>query len=193
LNDAGLLLGENVFNSEDLTFVLPPQSVATRAALARTMIASYKSVLRRGFQGFRGELTANGAACTNEAVLASGAVLYTEALQGLQKAGEVAASLHVAVADAQLGSSTQAALANARAFAGTELSRAAAAHTLLGGVKGIFGDVSQSLCASNGDGQEVQLAIDVIRDLAPPPSSVLAVSAELDGAGASALLDAFID
>src|SRR5690606_27668856 len=81
--------------------------------------------------------------------------------------------LTVAVADRQLGSSSQSSISTARGLAGEDLSRAAAAHLYVGGKPGIQGDTKKALCSSFEFTQQTQKAIDIIRQLAPPPSKIL--------------------
>jgi hypothetical protein len=78
----------------------------------------------------------------------------------------------VAVADSQRGSSSSLERATARAMSGVQLSRAEAAHLLLGGEPGLVGQVSRALCSSPELSGRAQRALAVIRRVAPDPEVV---------------------
>jgi hypothetical protein len=162
---------DSAFASNVTALRFPPQSAPTRAWFAKQAAVGYEKLIIEARKALDDGLNEN-TSCDAEARadLATGAAAaLRQALIGLERATEEASRVTIAVADQQLGSSTQSSISTARALAGEDLSRAAAAHLYLGGKPGIQGDTTKALCTSFEVTQQTQKAIDIIRQLAPPP------------------------
>ncbi len=82
----------------------------------------------------------------------------------------------LSVADAQRSSTPSMQLAAARSGAGVALSRAAAAHLLVGGEPGIFGSTTRGLCDAPRLTAQAKAALAVLRESGVHPLDVLATS-----------------
>jgi hypothetical protein len=167
---------------EDWIFTVPPQTAAVRSQVARRAADQYSVALTEAVNVLKGaplEFNGTTGACTETAVRKTAAAHLVEAYHSGRRAYEVAAGFDTAVADAQWGSTPLPTLGAQRAISGSALSRAAAAHLLVGGQDGIEGSTSSPLCTSPELSQQTKLAISVIRDAAPRPSDVVAMAAAL--------------
>jgi hypothetical protein len=197
ISDALRVGGASTFDPDIYSVKFPPQSTATRVWMANLAAEYYRRTILSAREYLDGALDGDTPLdCTpgGYAKLAEeSASGLRQALIGLERATEEAGRLTVAVADQQLGSSTQASIATARGFAGEELSRAAAAHLYVGGVSGIQGNTSRALCSSFELTAETQEAVDIIRQLAPPPSEILTLADGFDGEIEFGALDTFLN
>lgn len=188
---------QSAFSPEVLALKLPPQSTGTRAWLANQAARRYKSVIvqARAFldDALGQEYTYNCTTAEFAAFAAEAAAGLRQGLIGLERATEEGGRLTVAVADQQLGSSTQASISTARGLAGEDLSRAAAAHLYLGGKPGIQGDTKKALCSSFEFTQQAQKAIDIIRQLAPPPAKILELADGFSSSSNDGVLEEFLN
>ncbi len=176
--------GSTVTNEapDDWRFTVPPQTAAVRSQVARRAVDQYSLALNEAVNVLKGallEFNGTTGTCTETAARKTAAAHLVEAYHSGRRAFEVAAGLDTAVADAQWGSTPLATLGAQRAIAGSALSRAAAAHLLVGGSNGIEGSTSSPLCTSPELSQQTKLAISVIRDAAPRPSDVTAMAVAL--------------
>lgn len=187
----------SAFSDQVSAVQFPPQSAATRAWIANLAASKYRTIIVDAKLALdRGINRSSGYICTDEGfdnLAATGAVALRQALIGLERALEEASRLTVAVADQQLGSSTQASISTARGLAGEDLSRAAAAHLYLGGKPGIQGDTKKALCSSFEFTQQAQKAIDIIRQLAPPPAKILELADGFSSSSNDGVLEEFLN
>lgn len=111
---------------------------------------------------FRGDVV-NNIAIT---VMRDAPLLLREARQGGYDAS-------LAVADGEWGSTPSRELGARRAMSAGDLSRASAAHLVVGGVSGIEGDESGPLCGLDRLSPQGKAALDIFRTAAPHPDDVL--------------------
>jgi hypothetical protein len=146
------------------------QSVATKvslssAAVERLFMAAYKSLdlLQPFHQCYADRGTHSGI------IAGAGA----EAFYAFRDAHQVLTRNVLAVSDAERSSTTSRALSGARAEAQELLSRAAAAHYLLGGEPGLRGDQRAGFCDVGPLTGPAQAALKVFRESGIAPASVL--------------------
>jgi hypothetical protein len=178
---------------------VPPQSPSARAAILRYALDWTKGVLSGGIQesgGLSDGLTTfTNCPNTGNPYSVGGAVLpwsqgnyaaglYAEvtvqAYDLLKELSEDTTDAILAAADAQRSLSTTTAQAAARSFAGEQLSRAEAAHLLIGGTPGLLGDTTKAFCSSPELSGRARGALGILRRTAPDPDDVTSTSVGLD-------------
>jgi hypothetical protein len=193
---------------EDLTnydlveeaFSIPPQSPAARAAILRYALNKTKEVLRTGPPGTGGltnftncphpadpnspeDISDSGARELQSAPGTYAAGLWAEvtvqAYDLLKELSEDTTDAILAAADAQRSLSTTTAQSAARSFAGEQLSRAEAAHLLIGGSPGLLGETTKAFCSSPELSGRARAALGILRRTAPDPDDVIGDSVEL--------------
>jgi len=138
----------------------------------------------------KGRLNRDGTFDDHPAVVTPGSITLgaaladraAEAYYVFREAAERAAKLNVAVGDAQRANPSVS-LQVSRGLAGFALSRAAAAHVLIGGTPGLLGSTQDEsrpgLCSVNELSAQGQKALSVLRDAGVSPEAVLASQNEL--------------
>ncbi|HMI92090.1 MAG TPA: hypothetical protein VK509_12030, partial [Polyangiales bacterium] len=162
------------FPGRQAHYAVPVQSAPTNAALAidarRLLRGVMFNILNRLSQ------KATGTGCSSIAspeLLQMLAAQIGDALQSYEQATDIAIDNILASSDAQLDSIPSISEAAARAVAGGELSRAAAAHLLLGGDPGLMGTTASALCDDPKLTPQAQRALSIFRLSALSPSDVL--------------------
>jgi hypothetical protein len=95
-----------------------------------------------------------------------------EAFELLREISEDTVDAILGAADAQRSVSPTTAQGAARSSAGEELSRAEAAHLLIGGSPGLLGDTTTAFCSSPELSGSAQGALRVLRRAAPDPNDI---------------------
>lgn len=160
---------------------IPAQSSTTRAALlkqayhiAKGALASVSSFASCDAAGDLPEQTLPWMTTTSAGPTAVS--LFAETLlEAHRLTDELAADAVdalVGVADAQRSYSLEIQQGAARAISGAELSRAEAAHLLVGGDPGLMGSTSKAFCSSPELSGRARTALNVIRFAAPSPATV---------------------
>jgi hypothetical protein len=159
---------------------VPPQSAGARVAILRLALDRNKQVLNSLTPPHEicrdPNANENGTAELpwHEGVRASGlwAEVTVEAFDLLQEISEDAVDAILAAADAQRSVSPTTAQGAARSIAGAELSRAEAAHLLVGGSPGLLGSTTTAFCSSPELSGMAQAALRVLRRTAPDPDDI---------------------
>lgn len=177
---------------------VPPQSPAARAAILRYATERAAEVVRGGPIGVGG-LTdfTNATYCPNASMFANSTGAYglpwspgnyaaglwaevtVQAYDLVKELSEDTTDAILAAADSQRSVSPTAAQAAARSFSGAQLSRAEAAHLLIGGSPGLLGDTTKAFCSSPELSGRARAALGVLRRAAPDPADVTSASVEL--------------
>jgi hypothetical protein len=165
------------------TFSVPAQSPSTRAAILRESLAIARSALL----GLTASVTTGGhcaGSAANNAVPwltttttdSYGALTAQVMVEADNLVSELTQDLVDAIltaADAQRSNSLSAEEGAGRSMAGTQLSRAEAAHLLVGGSPGFRGFSTTGLCSSPELSGRARGALAVIRRAAPSPSMLI--------------------
>lgn len=176
-------------------FLIPPQRASSKAAIMRLALSMAESSLDRltTFDGLQCEPVGdiNDAEAllraperplpSNPDIRVSGlwSQSIVEAHELLEDLSEDAVDNILAAADAQRSTATTTAQGAARSIAGYELSRAEAAHLLIGGDPGLLGSTTKAFCGSPELGGTAKAALDVLRRAAPDPDDVANGSLDL--------------
>lgn len=159
---------------------LPEQTTATQAAFAvesiqyaqQGLVEAFPALSKMATEDYPFEWTF-GSQTYQQLAIDTFTGLYHTAL----RASELAVGHIVTVADTQLGD-TSLDRALKRAIGGAKLSRAEAAHLLVGGAPGIRGVVGGTFCQQQVH-PDTQAALDIIRAAGPPPPLVLSSGTNL--------------
>jgi hypothetical protein len=187
---------EDPTNYDEVTgnFSIPPQSAATRAAILRHALDKTKEMLTLGPPGSGGltnftncphpadpnspeDVADSGARAlpSSPGIYAAGlwAEVTVQAYDLLKELSEDATDAILAAADAQRSYSTTTAQAAGRSFAGEQLSRAEAAHLLIGGSPGLLGETTKAFCSSPELSGRARAALGILRRAAPVPDLIV--------------------
>ncbi len=105
---------------------------------------------------------------------------FADAYHTFLEATDVAVKASLSEADAQLSSTTSLSLQESRAYAGTSLSRSAAAHLLTYGDSGLLGSTTKGFCSSPDLSPEGRAALSAFRESAISPDAVVNTSLTID-------------
>lgn len=174
---------------------IPPQSSETQAALLRQslwMIANGLESARYSWleacepeqlNGF--VIPAGTSTPSTHTVAGTLAQLISDGYHQYAAVADKAVGVTIAAADAARGSTPDLLLATTRQFAMADLSRAAAAHLLIGGQSGIHGSETQAFCSSPELTPQAGKALRLLRELGMAPSSIISerlpIATFLDG------------
>lgn len=171
---------------------LPPQSPGARVAILREAVRRTSEALK-SLTSFSGgcpntsslpewDSTAARELPWSEDTFAGGlyAEVTVQAYDLLNELSEDTVDAILAAADSQRSLSTTTAQAAARSFAGEQLSRAEAAHLLIGGSPGLLGQTTKAFCNSPELSGRARAALGVIRRAAPNPADIVSSSTSLD-------------
>lgn len=158
------------------SYIVPPQSSATNVAI----LGEAQSLIVNGmywfgwFYGLHGWGLDEDVPDSTVPVGQLLAELYSDGYALYHDVTHQKVDLILAVADSERGSTPNLELSQARQFAQLDLSRAAAAHELVGGVPGIHGDETSGFCSSPELSAQGQRALGVLRQTGVAPGLVLA-------------------
>lgn len=150
-------------------YTVPVQSATTNAALAseaRRYALPFLKMLQDIIAVTASSSTPNAACVSNLPALAAE---LTDVIQTYEQATKIAVENILASSDAQLSSTPSAAEAAARQVAGQDLSRASAAHLLVGGSVGLKGSIDHALCDDPKLTPQARRALSVFRLAAISP------------------------
>jgi hypothetical protein len=156
-----------------------PQTAAVNAAMAKMASEYFNSAILNADDYLRNvqqEDCARGNAYEGTTYGAFATSVFVQSYHGGIEALEVAVKNQLAAADAQTATTTSVELATARAVAGKDLSRAAAAHLLVGGDEGLAGNTTKGFCTAPGLSGPAQTALALLRQAAPAPTDVLSLT-----------------
>jgi hypothetical protein len=172
------------------TYTIPPQSAPTNAILAFTAryYASNAIFQARAIAGGLSDdrnLALSESLCVDDSSQASAAstdgvtprlvsatTIFAESYQTFREATDAQFQALLAASDEQLSSSSSLEQAEARAIAGTDLSRAAAAHVILGGAPGLNGLTTSPFCTMPELGPDATAALSLLRQSGLSPAAV---------------------
>ncbi len=173
--------------TDGLNYEIPPQSTATNAILAKQAMTFAQTAVSIATNSLRTSMGLSDGLCSSQAVpwrgntadgtpLRIGPLLshdLVDAVHLMREAAEKAADFTLALADAQMAEPS---LTNRIEYsrAAAELSRAAAAHLLVGGDPGIMGFVPGSLQATKYEFRPRE-ALCTVGRLSPSGQAALAV------------------
>ena len=180
---------------DDIRYTIGPQSTATMADAAARAARLYDELtgdLGLALSGesgsvipLAGEAYSYSAQCSEDELAADflfdedrtftefSTATFPDVYWRGREAFDTGVSYMAAVADAQRGSTPDLDVATARATVGLDLSRAAAAHLLVGGSNGLAGDATNALCSSAHLSPRGQLALGLMRESGLPVGWVM--------------------
>jgi hypothetical protein len=171
------------------TFSLPPQSVSVRAALLRKALSNAKEELGKiastfgptiGLSRWAGACRSGSLSdplewateTSTDSTAGLAAETLADAYRFVEELTDDLSEALVAAADAQRSRSLKLEEGVARSVAGSELSRAEAAHQLIGGSPGLLGNTARAFCSSPELTGRARTALGIIRRAAPSPATV---------------------
>lgn len=161
-------------------YLVPPQSAPANISLlaaARTLTALSMDWRMGAAVLYQGCSQTELQATVKDTEVSVGRLLsefFVDAYHFYREVAEQQVDMTLSVADSERGSSPNMAVGQARAFAQATLSRAAAAHSLVGGIDGIHGDETQAFCDSPELSAQGQRALQVLRSTGVAPALVTA-------------------
>jgi hypothetical protein len=164
------------------SYSIGPQSSETNAAIATQALDAARdavtgtSLIIDGLAGVNQtfcEVDSGGGLYQSVPIAVVASTLLMESVQTYKEASGVAVNETESSSDAQLGSTSSANLAVARAVAGSALSRSAAAHLLVTGDLGLRGSTSSAFCSAGTLSPDGQAALSVLRESALSPVAVV--------------------
>jgi hypothetical protein len=183
-------------------FSVPAQSEATNAALARQAMSYGMAAAAYATNSLRASVGLGSyqqydplyqdpmppPQCSLTTTLNNGdsqasflSTTLVEAFHLHRQAAERAVKATLAVAEAQRSTTSSPVEKAAREVAGAQLSRADAAHLLIGGTPGLNGTTTSGFCSSPELSQQAQVAVSLFREAAPDPQKILDEPAEGSG------------
>ncbi len=171
------------------TYLAGAQSTPVKAALARYAAFLAEDAFRAFLRALRYATGSTSGGCNLTYAMSSEANTaqvigpgFVDAYTTYQEAMNVFTRNTVSAADAQLSSTASLTQGTSWAVTGGALSRAAAAHALVGGDPGLFGSTSVSdtdWCSVPEPTPSVRAAIEVFREAGTDPADILATETEL--------------
>ncbi len=163
----GTLLIEEPYSSDREGYEALPQSSATKAEFAERAFEAYSELLDL-VQQFLLErpVSQEGGSCVVEdwdAIVREVGQHYVNAYHGARDAIDLAVQSNIAAADSQWGSTPDERISAMRVMSGPDLSRAKAAHLLVGGGDGLRGAIEAPLCTASPLSPPETRALEILR------------------------------
>lgn len=153
----------------EVGYSVPQQSEEASEALAEMAVTKSRAGLEEAYSALDVGITASP--CVDYDTVYSR--LYAEAYYTAKDAFDRAIEATVNVSDKMRSTTSSPTQGYGREMVGEKLSRAAAAHLLVGGTPGIDGSVTQALCLHSELTPESKTALQLFRQAAPDPVDVL--------------------
>lgn len=163
-------------------YIIPPQTSAATAEIAdyAAIVSSWAwGAATDDLLGLVGVVPNTGCTPSDARLADDFSGLYADIYQTRKELSEIVVKSGVDASDAQFSSTTSLDQAEARAISGAEVSRAAVAHSLVGGDAGLLGDTTKGFCSSPELSPEGKAALSVIRESAISPTAIV----KSDGVG----------